>query len=488
MNSLASFIPEKIKSHLASKQAYLVGGFLRDYLLNQEISNSSIALPGLRNKDFDFVIFNESNLKSLVEEISIQSESSFVELDKDSQTYRIVNNDWQADFAAPKGESLEEDLKARDFTINSIAATLSDFRLVDPTNGCKDLKEGIIRANHKDSLKSDPLRMLRAFRFHSQLQVYKEFSICPETTLWIQEQKELIHLVAPERVSYEIWQMLSSQNSFVSLKQILASGLWEEIFPEFKELRKVPENDFHHLPLIEHTFELVKQYEKIVKDKLTTECKEFIDQNNLSRIPLEAVIKMGCLLHDIAKPATWQIIGNKHTFHGHDSLGAEISEKIGKRLLWPKTIIQCLSKLVQYHLRPFHIAPLENEPSEKAERRFFRKLEDSFYPLIALAWADLLSTRGPMISEEAIEASEKRLFTLCQNYEAFCKQEEKEPLLLKGKVLEEAIKEAALPKSKLIKELLNELRELQLNKEISCAEEAYKWFVEKGKQLSIELV
>ncbi|MDX1921419.1 MAG: HDIG domain-containing protein [Candidatus Caenarcaniphilales bacterium] len=476
---LFSLIPEAIKSKLITRQAFLVGGFLRDYFLCAEPLSAE-------KTDFDFVIFNEISLEELVREISDASDSSFVELDAESQTYRVINENWQADFAAPKGKTITEDLQARDFTVNSIGFSLANLDIIDPMSGLQDLQNGILRANHKDNLKDDPLRMLRAYRFCAQLKTHKNFSrsfiLCPETQKWIQEQKSLIHSVAPERISYEIWQTLSSLSCFEALQLFLESGLWEEIFPEFTELRKVPENDFHHLPLIEHTFELINQYENFVKPKLTPEYLRFIEENHMSRIPLEAIIKMGCLLHDIAKPATWIIVANKHTFHGHDAQGAEITDKIGKRLLWPKAVTQCLHNLVQYHLRPFHIAPLENEPTDKAERRFFRKLENSFYPLIALAWADLLSTRGPMISQEAIEMSEKRLLKLCENYQIFCKQEEQEPLLLKGALLEQAIQESGLPKTKLIKELLSELRELQLGKVISSPEEAYAWFIKKGRE------
>ena len=136
-----------------------------------------------------------------------------------------------------------------------------------------------------------------------------------------------------------------------------------------------------------------------------------------------------------------------------------------------------------HHLRPFNIAPQAVEPTEKAERRFFRQLNINFYPLIALAWADLLSIRGPAVTEEIINNNEKRLINLLENYYAFTQKEETEPLLLSGNKLVEAITIAQLPPSKVIKELLFELRELQFSKQINSPEQAFEWFVQKGQSL-----
>ncbi|HEY9886352.1 MAG TPA: HDIG domain-containing metalloprotein, partial [Vampirovibrionales bacterium] len=434
---MRSFIPKELFEFLKCHKTYIVGGAVRNYLLPR----SSVT------KDFDFVIFSQtSTLKEISETLAKQTKSSFVELDKETQTYRIVNKCWEADITAPRGQNIEEDLKARDFTINAMAWDLQSESLIDPLNGKVDLKDNLMRAISKQNLLDDPLRCLRAYRIKSQVSQKsdKSFVFESNTEIWLKELFPLIKTVSIERISQEIWLLMSQDKCYEGLKELFETGVWEDLIPEFKELRKVPPNDFHHLPLTLHTLELIKQYEETVQDKLPSECLKFIKSNAINFIPVNAIVKMGCLLHDIAKPETWEIKEGKHTFYGHDAIGSEMTERIGKRMRWPKAVRATLSSLVKQHLRPFHIAPIGSEPTARAERRFFRKLDCDFYPLIALAWSDLLSTRGPMISDTMIMESEKRLIALCKNYEGFQKQEEKTPLLLNGDYLKQAIKEAGL--------------------------------------------
>ncbi len=468
MQAIKTQIPKLLIEALGQQNAYLVGGAIRDYLLGcSEI------------KDFDFVIFDLDNLENFCQNLADQTDSSFVKLDVEQGIYRIVNHGWQADFAKPRGIDLKQDLLGRDFTINALGYDWRQNQIIDPTNGQTDLQNKIIRAISERNLQDDPLRLLRAFRFACQ----KEFEIEEKTQNYIIKNAHLISQTAAERISFELWSLLEQEQTYKYLQSLLQVGLLEIIFPEFTPLRQVPPNDFHHLPLIEHTFELVKQYETQVKTKLPKLCLENLQNTNLSGFQLSAILKMGCLFHDLGKPATWKIIEGKHTFYGHDALGEEITENIGKRLNWSKQITNCLKQLVLHHLRPFNIAPQAVEPTEKAERRFFRQLNINFYPLIALAWADLLSIRGPAVTEEIINNNEKRLINLLENYYAFTQKEETEPLLLSGNKLVEAITIAQLPPSKVIKELLFELRELQFSKQINSPEQAFEWFVQKGQSL-----
>jgi putative nucleotidyltransferase with HDIG domain len=468
--NLLQIIPEQIWFELKDQKAYLVGGAVRDFLLGKTDL-----------KDFDFVIFDCPSISQLASALADKTSSSYVLLDSQTDSHRVVNKNWQLDIVAPRAESLLLDLAARDISLNAIAYDPAQNQIIDPLNGQSDLEAGLIRAISADNLKADPLRMLRVYRMAAQVGQSKKITIDSQTAAWVKEHAKLIQQIAPERISIELWSLLAQPDSFKYLNDIWQSGLWEAIFPEFTELRKVPSNDFHHLPLPEHTFELVRQYEEFVLPKLPEVCRNYIAKNVLGSITLVAVLKMGCLLHDIAKPATWQIKETKHTFYGHDKLGAEISETIGKRMCWPNAVIRCLKDLVNFHLRPFNIAALDTEPSEKAERKFFRQIGNSFYPLIALAWADLLSIRGPRVTDTMVEMSEKRLLVLIERYNQHLEQEQTQPLLLTGERLVEAIEVSQLPPTKIIKELLNQLRELQFSGQVLTEQQAYDWFISEGK-------
>ncbi len=471
-----------LTNKLGSYFVYLVGGMVRDYLIQNNFNYQKIKDKEI--PDFDLVVFGCSDLENKVRSIANENNSAFIILDSENQIYRIVNvaEKWQADFCGPRGKNIDEDLKKRDFTINAIAYDLQQKKLIDPLSGQKDLEAKILKAISLENLKADALRVLRAFRLKAKFNLKLEIETCN----MLIEAFKLIDSIALERISAEIWGLLESENCFVTLKEFRDLGFFEKIFPEFLPQKEVPSNDFHHLPLWEHTFELINQYENFVKPQLPTECLSFIQNNQVNYISWEAIIKMSCLLHDIAKPRTWEIIKGKHTFYNHDNLGAEMALELGKRMHWPKAVTQNLSILVKYHLRPFHIAPIGSEPTEKAFRRFFRKLDDNFYPLIALAWADLLSTRGPAISEEMIKNSELRLLNLCANYKEFKKQEIKYDPLLAGEDLKKAIELSKLPPSKLIKDILKELQDLQMDNEVQTSQQAFDWFINRSKEISLD--
>lgn len=477
-------LQEKLKAlHELGYKIYLVGGSVRDFLLKRKIS------------DWDFVIFPPEksseklselpeSLELLVRKMANDLGASFVLLDEEFLHYRIVyreisnvNNTWQADFAAPRGKNIIQDLSERDFTINAIAYDLFDSKktLIDPLDGLKDISKKSLNAVCDKALSEDPLRCLRAYRIAAEL----DFEITANTRLLIKKEAENISSISPERISFELWKLLKSPNAFKYLKYMSDDGLLESIIPEMKDLRRVPVNTHHHLPLFEHTLELVRQYELSVKNYLNINTED------------EALLKMACLLHDIGKPETWEIqkdnknerneTGEKHTFYKHDEVGAEKVKLIGKRLRWSSSEISDIYKLVLYHLRPFQVAATGQVPSDKAVNRLIRKIEDKFILLIALAWADLLSTRGEKITEKYIMQSEARLRLLCDKYKIFLHKEKTEVRLLRGKALEDLIKEAGLAPTKKIRELLEELRELQFSGIITEEEAAKKWFLEQAR-------
>jgi poly(A) polymerase len=199
--------------------AYFVGGGLRDVLMNREM------------KDLDFV------LSDALEELPLcfaeQIQGTFLWLDRLRFQSRVVKkynrNCWNFDFAPLRGQDIAHDLRLRDFTINALALnlTVEQQRLIDPCNGLSDLKDGVIRACHKATFDSDPLRLLRALRFSSVL----EFSIESETWRKIGEKASLLRFVAPERIREEFFQILETQDAGTALERVYECGLLAEIIP-----------------------------------------------------------------------------------------------------------------------------------------------------------------------------------------------------------------------------------------------------------------
>ena len=187
------------------------------------------------------------------------------------------------------------------------------------------------------------------------------------------------------------------------------------------------------------------------------------------------------MLHDIAKPETWEIQADgKNTFRGHDKLGKEKVEKIGKTLKWSKRDIQRISRLVEYHMRPFQLAKKYEIPSDKSIYRIIRKLDEDFYLLISLAWADMLSTRGKNITQKDINFSEELLRTCEIKFQEYKKQENKSKILLHGENLERIIIQENLPRTKLIRNLLEDLLERQMLGQIKTVKQAESWFIKQA--------
>ena len=451
---------------------YLVGGSVRDFLANN-FSGNSQENP---DWDWDLVIFN-NKINFIARELADLTSSSFVELDKTNGHYRLVNKNWQADITAPRGENLETDLKKRDFTVNAVAFDFKTQEFIDFTGGIQDLKNKNLKFVSEESLKEDFLRALRAYRIACQLNLILEKSTQEQIINYLSKYN-FFENIARERINTELEKLLICENSFEYLKLLLENNILESFIPEIKKLKTVPVNSHHHLRLDLHTLELINQFENIIKNqKLSENFRENFNKNKRDLY----ILKISCMLHDIAKPETWEIQADgKNTFRGHDKLGKEKVEKIGKTLKWSKRDIQRISRLVEYHMRPFQLAKKYEIPSDKSIYRIIRKLDEDFYLLISLAWADMLSTRGKNITQKDINFSEELLRTCEIKFQEYKKQENKSKILLHGENLERIIIQENLPRTKLIRNLLEDLLERQMLGQIKTVKQAESWFIKQA--------
>lgn len=198
-------------------EVYLVGGTVRDLLL------------GIPTKDFDFAL--KTDTVTLAKEFAKEAGGSFVVLDEVFSIARVVKDDFTIDFAEMRGSSIEEDLSERDFTVNAIAYSLAEDKLIDPFSGQKDIRDRIIRMVKEENLKMDPLRVLRAYRFHATL----NFDIEKETREALVRNANLMKITAKERIKDELWKILSVKDSFNTVKLLEEDGVFKALF-KFSEL------------------------------------------------------------------------------------------------------------------------------------------------------------------------------------------------------------------------------------------------------------
>ena len=457
-----------------SVEIYLVGGFVRDMFLG-EVS-----------QDLDFIVVNKST-KELGAELAKKHDGNWFTLDEVTETVRFVLKDedsliYTFDFTPVSKSKLEEDFSRRDFTINALAINIKEPDiLTDKFSGLEDLKQKKIKAIKLNNFFDDPLRFVRAFRFACHLQGEIE----EETFSFIKNNlKSFNSNVAGERISHEIWKILDNENSGRYFKQMADAGLLEIIIPELTPMRKVTPNDFHHLWLFDHSLELIKTFEENF-NKIPGWAKEELNKpfGNSESPKKKAVTKLGCLLHDVGKPGTWEIKNidgkEKHTFYGHDKLGEEITKQISERLKFSNLIIQSLSSLVRYHLRPFQLSQANVAITERALYRFFRDVKEDTPLLLMLAMADLYATVGPKITKDDLLNGEKLILFLFDEYKKYRDHEAemaKKPKLLDGN---EVMKLTGLKPSPILGQIMKELDEAIAVGEIKTKKDAEEWVLER---------
>lgn len=319
-------------------------------------------------------------------------------------TYRSEN--YNTDSRKPHvefGTELAADLGRRDFTVNAMALKLPTLEFVDLFNGLQHLEEKVLTTpfTATQSFSDDPLRMMRAARFSSQLQ----FSIAPEVIEAMREMASRLEIVSAERIREELIKIVMSDHPRIGLTAMVETGLAEYVLPELPLLQLEEDEHHHHKDVYEHTLTVMEQAIDL-------------ETRHEPALPNDLILRLAALLHDIGKPKTRKFESDgKVSFHHHEVVGARMTKKRMKALRFSNEQIEEVSTLVELHLR-FH-GYGTGEWSDSAVRRYVRDAGAQLTRLHKLTRADSTTRnkRRAATLQAAYDSLEERITQLQEQEE-----------------------------------------------------------------------
>jgi poly(A) polymerase len=427
-------------SHLLAiqkKQGYIVGGFIRDWILKRETNDIDIAVSGdattialkvAKEIGGKFVLLDDVN--NIARVVVVKDEQPV----ETAQDQGLHGAEWHFDFSSFTGD-IKTDLARRDFTINAMALELSQFvtattatkmssrkaaaplvekrsplKLIDPFSGREDLKVRTVRRVSEGIFEADAARLLRAVRLAAEL----DFTIEPETESLIHRYSRAVTEVPGERVREELLRLLTMPRAAYYLRYLDKLGLLLTLIPELAEGKGVEQPTVHFWDVFEHSLQTVAAVEFLLRESdweysnedmlSTAPWSEAIDRHLSEEVSSgsnhKVLLKLGGLLHDIAKPMTKSIDDTgRARFLGHTNQGAAMTVNIMERLRFSNREIKLVESFVYHHLRPAQMAN-DELPTQRAIYRYFRDTGEAGIDILFLALADYLASRGPLASME----------------------------------------------------------------------------------------
>jgi putative nucleotidyltransferase with HDIG domain len=486
LDSVRAVLPDGLK-------IYLVGGAVRDALLNKP------------THDLDFVLEGEAikTARKVADRLSRGvggniAKTDFFPLDPERDTGRVIvthedGSRTLMDFAALRGPDLEADILGRDFTLNSIALDLSDYSFHDPLGGAMDLKEKRLRACSPTSFTDDPVRILRGVRLAANF----GFFVLAETRKAMKAATSLLGNVSAERLRDELFRILDGKQPAACLRALDMLGALDKVLPELASLKGLEQPAPHIYNVWEHTLATVRNLETILSGLAadytpdsTTDMTNGLMVIRLGRYrqkigetlaapvtgdrSVHSLIFLAALYHDIAKPQTRKIDDEGQLrFWDHDEEGAEIAVQRGRALALSNDETTFLATVIRNHMRIlFHANRLvreEKPPSRKAIYRFFRDTGPAGVEVCLLALADVLATYEQSLPLETWAAELEVVRLMLENWYEKPAESIFPPTLVNG---DDLMAELNLKPGKVIGELIEAIREAQATGDVTTREQA----------------
>jgi poly(A) polymerase len=384
---------EVVRQALPEADAWVVGGTVRDELLGRPLRDVDVAVAG--------------DPAGPARAIAGAVKGPAFRLSEAFGAWRAIDRAEGVvyDFSPLQGDTIEEDLAHRDFTVNAMARTLRSGELLDPHGGRADLEARVLRVLGQQAYADDSLRPLRLARFAAEL----GFSPDPETERLTREASPRVPEASPERVYAELRRLLVADGALEGVMLADRLGVLTAVLPEVSALHGIEQSQFHHLDVYDHTLEVLGR-----QIELETRLRELfpdtapalrtvLDEGLADELTRAQALRFGALLHDIGKPATREVRADgRVTFIGHDALGEQMVRAVCRRLRTSERFSRFIEGLTRYHLVLgflVHARPLERSQVY----RYLKATTPVEVEVTLLSCADRLATRGKN-AEAAITA------------------------------------------------------------------------------------
>ena len=474
----------------AEQPLYLIGGAVRDALMGKTSHDLDFGLPRSEERSADPM--------RVARRIADKIGAAYYPLDSERGAARlvIIHDDGTRDtldFAAFRGDSLEEDLRGRDFTLNAIALDVHTQQLHDPLGGANDLRQKTLRACSETSLSDDPIRILRAIRLAASF----GFKIAPETRQMMKSAVSGLPETSVERRRDELFRILDGAQPQTALRALDMLGVLDEMLPELVEMKDVEQSAPHVDDVWRHTLNVLRhlgtmltalapQYDQGSADEFYNgllvmrlgryreQFGEHFAQDLTTDRSLYSLLFFAALYHDVAKPRNQSVDDDgRIRFFGHETDGAVVAANRMRELHLSNDEIDRVQRIIRHHMRIHamvgRLSTDGTEPTRRAIYRFFRDAREAGVDLVILALADLRATYEHTLPEDMWKTALDVARILLENYWEKPAEVVKPPGLLDGHEVMQAFDLAPSPR---VGQLLEAIREAQAMGEIATKAEA----------------
>ena len=462
---------------------YLVGGAVRDYLLGRPIY------------DWDFVL--EGDVRPISKKIANLFGGAYYLLDEERNISRVII-DFQGeklvlDFAASRADSLAGDLEKRDYTINAMAMDITaPGQIIDPLGGKQDLFDQKIHFCQPDSIKSDPVRILRGIRLCMSL----GFQLENSTEQVLRAAVPLLTTVSTERKRDELFKILGLGRSKTSLEMMDEMGILQILLPEEMQIKDVEQSPPHKFDVWEHTLETLF-YLDILLDGILSSGREAVAhvetqawmneplmkfqpglENHFQReLPSgrsrRSLLLFSALMHDIGKPGRKiKTVTGRIRFLGHEHLGSELAEQVAWNWALSNDEVVYIKQIVGQHMRIHSMTRADQLPDRRAIHRFFRDSGENGVDICILTLADSLATYGGMVPQDLWKNQSAICDSLLETWFEKKKEVVNPPKLLSGNDIMQMLN---LRPGPVIGRIVLDLREAQGAGEVLTVEDAVNY-------------